>query len=527
MAHNSFRSLNLIFCISVLIGKGSVMLKSCTLAIVTLVSFRVFAAPPVIYGDDNRMEVYEASSAHQALAASAATMIDSSKISSSPGRPGILQIEQTSLRSWLESQFEEIKSDLLSKSAKSAVAEQISFCEGERFTEQPNAGACSGFLVGPDLLVTAGHCVVLADFCQKYKWVFDFKVDADSKTAGVDVKEEDVYSCKKVISSAVANSLGLDYGLIQLDRKVKGRPSLSVRTQGKVQDAGGLVVIGSPLGLPLKVAAGSSVRTNVHPFFFSANLDTFQGNSGSAVFNAETGVVEGILVRGEEDFEANTALMCIEAKRCDDSSCRGEDVSRMTSIPEFSVKDALFDMAEKGNVGELGKLVENHFWVDIYGSDGRTALMKAAMSNHKDFVKKLIEKDADVKIQDAFGNSVIHLIAGKLSKKNSGVLKVILSAGADLEVRNDLLETPVLAAAKALNLDAVKILIKYGAERNALNGKNENVLFAFARKNDKRAIKELVRMGVDKSVKNSDGLRIEDLKKPGLLARSKKNNVSI
>jgi V8-like Glu-specific endopeptidase len=524
MARNCFRSLTLIFCISVLIGKGSLMLKSWSLAVLTMVSFGALAAPPVIYGDDNRLEVYEASPAHQALAASAATMIDSSKISSTPGRPGILQIEQTTLRSWLESQLEEKKSDLLSKSAQNAVDQKISFCEGERFTEQPNAGSCSGFLVGPDLLVTAGHCVVLPDFCENYKWVFDFKVDADSKMAGVDVKEKDVYSCKKVISHAVANSLGLDYGLIQLDRKVKGRPSLSVRTQGKVNDAGELVVIGSPSGLPLKVAAGSSVRTNVHPFFFSANLDTFQGNSGSAVFNAKTGVVEGILVRGEEDFEANTALMCIEAKRCDDSSCRGEDVSRMTSIPEFAVKDALFRMAKKGNVGELEKLMEIHFWIDIYGSDGRTALMKAAMRNRQDFVKKLIEKNADVKIQDAFGNSALHLIAGKLSEKNAGVLKVILAAGADLEARNDLLETPLLAAARALNLDAVKILIKYGAERNALNGKNENVLFAFARKNKKRAIQELVAMGVDQSVINSDGVRIEDLKKPCLLATSKKSN---
>ena len=32
-----------------------------------------------------------------------------------------------------------------------------------------------------------------------------------------------------------------------------------------------------------------------------ANLDSFEGNSGSAVFNELTGEVEGILVRGKPD----------------------------------------------------------------------------------------------------------------------------------------------------------------------------------------------------------------------------------
>ena len=35
--------------------------------------------------------------------------------------------------------------------------------------------------------------------------------------------------------------------------------------------------------------------------WFMANLDSFEGNSGSAVFNELTGEVEGILVRGKPD----------------------------------------------------------------------------------------------------------------------------------------------------------------------------------------------------------------------------------
>ncbi|MES2525846.1 MAG: ankyrin repeat domain-containing protein [Bdellovibrionota bacterium] len=498
------------------------MLKTCTLAVFTLVAIKANATTPVIYGEDNRQEVYEATPMNQALAASAATMIEKSKLTKSEDKPGLVQVEQTTLRTWLEAQFDEQKSNLLTPAAKVAVDQRITFCAGEKFTEQPNAGVCSGFLVGPDLLVTAGHCVAVPDFCEKYDWVFDFKVDAESKTAGVDVKEANVYSCKKVISNALTNSLGLDYGLIQLDRKVKGRKALNVRSEGKIADGSGIVVIGSPSGLPLKVAAGANVRKNLHPFYFAANLDTFQGNSGSAVFNAESGVVEGILVRGEEDFEANTTLMCIEAKKCADGDCRGEDVSRMTSIPEIAVKDALFRLAEKGDVKELEKLTKTRFWIDIYGVDGRTALMKATVKGHVEFLKKLIEKGADVKIQDAEGNSALHLLAATLNKKSTNTLNEILKAGGALEAKNDSAETALLVAARSLNYEAVRILIKNGADKNAVNDKNENVLFAFSRNGDNKSVKELIAIGVDASVRNADGQTAQELKKPGLFARWKK-----
>lgn len=489
------------------------MLKSGSLVVLTLAAFPALATNPVIYGEDNRQEVYEASAMNQKLAASAATMIAKDKISRSDDKPGVAQINQNTLRQWLEAQFEEQKSARLSKSAQEAVDQRITFCPNERFTEQPNAGVCSGFLVGPDLLVTAGHCVVVENMCEKYSWVFDFKVDPSSKMAGVDVSEDNIYSCKKVISSALQNGLGLDYGLIQLDRKVKGREGVSLRTEGMVSPQTPLVVIGSPSGLPLKVAGGAAVRTSTHPFYFAANLDTFQGNSGSAVFNAESGVVEGILVRGEEDFEANMGLMCIEAKKCLDSACRGEDVSRMTSIPEYAAKDALMRLAAKGDVKNLEKLLQSKFWIDIYGKDGKTALMVSVANTKDQFVKKMIEKGADVKIQDAAGNSALHVLSLKLSKKSSDLLKVLVAAGSELEMKNDAGETALLVAARNLNLDGVKILLKNGADKSAVDKNGENALFAFARKGDKKAIKELVALGLDSSIRNTSGASIEEVRK--------------
>ena len=471
------------------------MLKFCALAVTALLSAPVLAAPPVIYGEDNRLEVYEAPELHQKLAASAVAMIEKTKLTRTQEKPGLVQIAQSTFRQWLESQFDEEE--------KLNLDEKITFCPGERFTEQPNAALCSGFLVGPDLVVTAGHCVAVANFCENYSWVFDYQLDPVTLSAGVDVPEENVYECKRVISTALSPALGLDYGLIQLDRRVKGRTGLPLRSEGALTDDTNLVVIGNPSGLPLKVSGGARVRTNIHPNYFSAKLDTFQGNSGSAVINADTGVVEGILVRGEEDFEANTGLMCIEAKRCADGECRGEDVSRMTSIPEIAARDALLRLAEKGDERGVEKLLKNKFWIDVYGNDGVTALMAAARSNEIPMMELLLDNGADPKLTDAEGSTVLHHLATGLTKKSRRMLRTLLAAGADLEARNLSSETALLVAARSLNLTGVKLLIKAGADVTAMNAQNENALAPFLRAGNTRAVQDLVKLGVSAAEQNT------------------------
>src|SRR5690606_13166453 len=102
------------------------------------------------------------------------------------------------------------------------------------------------------------------------------------------------------------------------------RAPLSIRRSGSAQVGDELVVIGHPAGLPVKVAGGAQVR-HLERDYFIANLDTFGGNSGSAVFNVHTGEVEGILVRGELDFITRNG--CRVSNQCADSGCRGEDVT--------------------------------------------------------------------------------------------------------------------------------------------------------------------------------------------------------
>lgn len=255
----------------------------------------------VIYGDDNRRDIVDSTnSIYKELAKSTAAMISSSR---------------------LQTRGENVK---VSGSA-------LSLCSDEPFNGQPTAANCSGFLVAPDLLVTAGHCIRSMGDCRSYKWVFDF-AKTEANQSEYNVAKSSVYGCKEIVERALDRSTSDDFALIRLDRAVTDREPLEYRKEGKIADNASILVIGHPTGLPTKISDGANVRTNTNGYYFVANLDTYGGNSGSAVFNAETGAVEGILVRGETDYTYDSSRGCRMSYHCSDDGCRGEDVTRITNI---------------------------------------------------------------------------------------------------------------------------------------------------------------------------------------------------
>lgn len=211
----------------------------------------------------------------------------------------------------------------------------MSLCASEPFYTQGTAAFCSGFLVTPDIVATAGHCVRTQDQCDSTRFVFDFRLNSADDTADR-VASTDVYSCKKLIHS-VSEAVGEDFSLIELDHPVQGHSPLKIREQGAPAVGDPLVLMGYPSGLPLKIAGEANIRA-VQDKFITANTDSYGGNSGSAVFNAQTGVVEGILVRGERDFTWING--CRVSNVCPDDGCRGEDSTRIDRIEPYLPKSA-------------------------------------------------------------------------------------------------------------------------------------------------------------------------------------------
>lgn len=198
----------------------------------------------------------------------------------------------------------------------------LGLCSDEPFYSEETAAYCSGFLVAPDIVVTAGHCLPNIAACTSTKFVFNFRIESEGQMPRV-LPSDQVYDCKELIYT-IREPQGEDFAIARLNREVNGHKSLSYRTEGKPEIGAPLTVMGYPAGLPLKIAGGAAVRS-VQDRFLVANTDTYGGNSGSAVFSDVTGKVEGILVRGDADYVLKNG--CRVSNQCPDNGCRGEDVT--------------------------------------------------------------------------------------------------------------------------------------------------------------------------------------------------------
>lgn len=294
-----------------------------------LISASALASTNIIYGDDGRVEIHAVESqAVQNLGQSIAARVSHWSLDVN------------------ESKFSFSDVSLLSDMWAAGV------CADEKFAKQPTVADCTGFLVGEDLLVTAGHCALDVEGvinneetfeCQSNSWVFDYKMQNGS-TITKDIKLDSLYNCKEVIFGKLTEDE--DFALIRLDRKVIDRNPLKMRSRDKIRLNEDIFVIGHPSGLPMKYTGDSQVRENSNQYFFSTNLDTFGGNSGSPVFNERTLEVEGILVRGRTDYVDSEVdgQFCMRVNVCDqdgknclvqDEDIDGEHVNRVQAIVEF------------------------------------------------------------------------------------------------------------------------------------------------------------------------------------------------
>jgi hypothetical protein len=269
-------------------------------------AFAFEISPFVIYGEDNRQDLYQVGDAElQRLADSTVALFKSSKISYSADRSTATLATQS-------------------------FGTGMNLCMDEPYYDQKNGAFCSGSLVGKDLILTAGHCVTTQSECLGTAFVFGFGIRSRGQSPD-QLPAGEVYGCKEIVGRMQVGS-GADYAVIRLNRAVENHSPLEINRRGEAAVGTPLVVIGHPSGLPTKVAGGAQVRKTDLPGFFVANLDTYGGNSGSAVFNASTGLIEGVLVRGETDYVFRTGSSCRVSNRCTDAGCRGEDVTRISSV---------------------------------------------------------------------------------------------------------------------------------------------------------------------------------------------------
>jgi V8-like Glu-specific endopeptidase len=260
---------------------------------------------PVVYGIDNRTDVYAHADATLRARAQQSTVALMNPSDFNATNPNNVTFNASTLRS------------------------AYNLCPTERFLEDLTPAFCSGTLIDDDLVLTAGHCITSASACTNTRFVFNFY--RTGLTTMQPVTTADIFSCQSIVvrQQATVNGRNLDYAIVRLDRPAAPRfVPAPVRAGNSALAVGATVtVIGSGSGIPFKIDAGGVVRDarSATLDYFVASTDTFGGNSGSGVYEMGGYTVAGILVRGETDYRSNGS--CSVVNVCTETGCRGEDIT--------------------------------------------------------------------------------------------------------------------------------------------------------------------------------------------------------
>lgn len=259
-----------------IIAFGSATILGCGVAAPTSPAT---SSSPVVYGADDRKDYYEETDpAWRALMRGAiVSMAAPEDIDESD--PNDIQIDSATL------------------------GRSQRLCDGQRFFDQPTLSDCSATLIDDDLVLTAGHCARNSTDCRGYRYVFNYRMEAEGQLAPL--TSEDLFECQSVVAWRVSTRPMLDFAIVRLDRPATPRftPAPVRRDVAPLEAGSPLTLISFGSGLPAKIDRGGRVldpRGGALDYF-TGTLDSFGGSSGGGVFNA-LGEVVGVLVRGERDY---------------------------------------------------------------------------------------------------------------------------------------------------------------------------------------------------------------------------------
>lgn len=261
-----------------------------------------FAASKAIFGGDQRREIYQS--------------------------PRKIQKMASGLANWTSPLFmEDVDQDTFRLTFEK-MEDHYGLCKDEKFSQQPTAMiSCTGFLVAPDLLMTAGHCMVnigtandeVVPMCSDFNWLFDYYYQTPNQNLLL-TKKENVLGCEKVLFARHTGEYEQrkDFALIKLTKPLTKRHIFKLSDK-KIRRGMTVSLMGFGSGLPLKYSQNSVVTQDSSANFYEATVDAVGGNSGSPVLDFNGNVI-GILVRGNDDFAHDREAGCDRWNKC---SARG------------------------------------------------------------------------------------------------------------------------------------------------------------------------------------------------------------
>ncbi|KAL5505205.1 hypothetical protein EMCRGX_G006605 [Ephydatia muelleri] len=163
---------------------------------------------------------------------------------------------------------------------------------------------------------------------------------------------------------------------------------------------------------------------------------------------------------------------------------------------------ALMRASKAGHMEFVKELLDKGAEVNIQDKDGWTALMRASKAGQLECVKVLLDKGAEVNMQSWWRETAL-MMASK--EGHMECVKVLLDQGADVNIQDKDGWTALMRASKAGQLECVKVLLDKGAEVNMQSGWRETALMMASKEGHMECVKVLLDQGADVNIQDKEG----------------------
>jgi ankyrin repeat protein len=173
-------------------------------------------------------------------------------------------------------------------------------------------------------------------------------------------------------------------------------------------------------------------------------------------------------------------------------------------------RSAIFEAVQNGNISIVELLTQYGEDPKTKDSNGWTLLMWAVHACRPNLVGYFLDKGIDVNSKGEMGTTAMHLAAKHDSAAGVGILTRLIRAGGELNSRDILGETPLMAAAHEGATEAAKVLIDHGAKVDDRNVDGKTPLHLAARKwrptKNEDIVEILLEKGALVNIADKDGI---------------------
>ncbi|AFR71272.1 ankyrin repeat domain-containing protein [Brachyspira pilosicoli] len=200
-----------------------------------------------------------------------------------------------------------------------------------------------------------------------------------------------------------------------------------------------------------------------------------------AIMISNTEIVKELIKRGADVNKAVTNTIRYKG-------INGESIYNIVTVPIVLASSLT-------NLNILKELINNNADINIEG--GRTLLFYA---QDKYIAAELIKLGIDVNAKDTNGKTALFTVGYDAVEK-------LVSSGAQLEVRDNEGNTPLLCFINSYNIDYKKleILVKIGANINAKDNNDDTLLINAIYRGNIELIKKLLELGADIEIRDKNG----------------------